>query len=342
MLCHAQLRPAFKKQRRAGARRDTLEIDGTWDFKWPRDSVIKVAFQKPRADDELLTAAFEESIDRVVELASQWQTRVEVERAATAGRRTVSLVQEGLVPLTLRFLQGEGLYLPPPTPASGGASSVFPPPGITLGAETLVYDVLISMAALPVTLPPTAGRSRPDRIDFSRAELGTYAERLDYGTPSAFIGVYQPGVDPREFYKSIEGRYIVVHEVGHILGLPHGHQQPEVVLDWRDDAEIVELLKVAFEPAGNRGRTAVQIDGDLKEFAATQLRARLEAPVGKSFSDLRIDPLDSVMTYPLIKYLVKGSPPLVSRKALIHEHQPRPTDADIRHLQRMYTADGRL
>jgi hypothetical protein len=195
-----------------------FEISGTWDFKWPRGSKIRVAFQKlPEAMVGLTLAPVK---DVVIQHAAKWAD------VLPAGSVTFEFLETDLdAPL------GEPKERDA-RPEPDRQRSPFEPNT----ASAPLYDVLVSLADLPLTLfDEFRGAREVERVVLPFSELGTYARRADYGTPTIYLGRFGDAVqekDPSAFvryFQSPLAAHIIVHEFGHVLGLPHTHQHPRLV-----------------------------------------------------------------------------------------------------------------
>ncbi len=288
---------------------DPVEIDGTWDFKWRKDAIIRVAFQTPPGGEEG-ARIFQHLVPRVIEVARRWKTRIRIDSRSADPPQSV--------PLTLHFLPNQPLLAAPP------------PVGIGIG-DAVLYDVLISLAPLPVLIPKS--HKRPEqKVFLPRSELGRYARRLEYGTPTAFLGV-RPGRSWASFSETPEWEHTVLHEFGHILGLAHPFQQHNSRVDWKEDAELKKILPGLLDLDLSEDET--------QDFIHWQLKARLPSPAalpnavaggGPYFSDDWEDvSAPSVMNPPFMHKLMSRT-----GTAIEDGWRVSPTEADHAHLHAMY------
>jgi len=279
-------------------------LAGTWDFKWRRGTNIRVAFQGSSDIDTL-----DQARARVVDAFYKWNVT-----DVKGGFLSFSLVDEPL----------------PPAFSAGVARSAQSPGG---GRER-AYDVLISVDPLPLWLPHSRQREGTQVI-FPRSELGTYARRVRWGVPTAFLGCPD---NRRDWFASPEGRFTVLHEVGHMLGIPHLHQNPYLLAPadgWKQEEEIWQTIQ-------QRQRLDEAAIEALRkqEFVTAEITARWPTKV---FSDwittaMRVDELDSVMVKPIIKCLFAGHDCRADcdYERRDFERLQEPTALDNRHLELMY------
>ena len=199
------------------------QLTGTWDFKWPQGSVIRVAFQEPPRGDYPTT-----DTDALMAL---------VRRHAECW----TLGEDGtpVAGISFNFLD---TMLPPPV--DGGSHSE--------GDFEVDYDVLVSLQRLP-TMEIDTGNGQETVIRTPQSRLGTYCRRMNHGVPTVYIG--QPDYLPnRDYFQSPEFRLRVSHEFGHILGLGHEHQNPRAIRRWKH----VEAIKSIIEQ-----ETSLKLTNDL-------------------------------------------------------------------------------
>jgi hypothetical protein len=308
-------------------------IAGTWDFKWPLDSRIRVAFQRLPAGSGVSDSDFNAAKQTVKAYAGEW------EQALRGCRLGFVFLDDDLDPPL-----GEGHSL------TDQHRSPFCP------EEPLArpYDVLISLQNLPVVrVDPFQGYgARNERTQFPVSELGTYALRLDYGAPSMYLGCFagwrriSRGKTWLEYFKSDLAAYIIVHEFGHMLGLPHMHQHPdlmdeavrpmhydeisaiqakyEILLGEAPDRELIEQNVIAAWPA----------DRDFSDWLAI---SKTERDIYESHYTL-----NSVMMHPhygnLIRSAAPGAAPIGNPKPgardesmLAHMYRPSrpPVQAEV-------------
>jgi len=169
----------------AGAASD---LQGTWDFKWPKGSTIKIRIDPPNANGPT---------------AAGWMAappQLDAQRATAAVAKVQQLAQ-----LWLNNPQDANATNP------GQFNLVFVP------AYSDDYDVLIN-------LDPLAAAGA---IKAPQSALGTYAQRTPLNEPTSYCGHPEGLQQANDYYASAAFTHIVLHELGHIFGLPHLHQTPE-------------------------------------------------------------------------------------------------------------------
>jgi hypothetical protein len=226
-------------------------------------------------------------------------------------------------------------YLPAPREATGNRRPV---KSDADGGQVVDYDVLVSFLPLPVYLPANEQHPTETLVGTSASDLGRYALRSEYGVPTVFLGPLAHA-KPETWFTSPEGIFTVVHELGHVLGLPHEEQNPLADdLPWKSIDEIVAIVKA-------RGALA---DGvDVKAFIEDAITTKW--PGEQRFSDWRqpaaAEPgydFKSVMAKPSYRCLLRGvhGPSCKPEGCPTYESDlarlGNPTDGDLRHLNVVY------
>lgn len=310
---------------------DADVIMGTWDYKWPLGSVIRVAFQRPAG---FTPEDFQAARAAVQAIAERWHD----DKAAI---RFDFSTPDFDVPAT----RGEKVH---PRQRSDN-----------LGGSWREYDVLVSLAPLPLTLEDTITEENPFQDVFlPLSQLGTYARRIDYGTPTLFVGpMHQNFESLAAYYSEPLAQNMVLHEFGHALGLAHEHQNPilrkKLGLE-EGDYDLAKARELLITRLGVPEAKLPPLNpADPADPTTLFLRSHLELswPGNPRFSDWRTDSdtFESVMTVPYHACALKpeaaerlkiescdcGADSCDSYKAALFD---RPTSADRAFLAEMYPA----
>jgi hypothetical protein len=353
--------------------RDEQKIFGTWDFKWPREKrTIRIAFQelRPEAGSGKTLAQL---IDKVEALANTWmspecpftfdflrQTLPAPARDANGGRSPVSssrayveydeLVSFAPLPIPFTYDVKEAL-------APNAAGRLFQNRTITHGASG--KDLLITLPTAQLGRfarrcdygVPTVYLGKPHRtVEPSkgavlRATFPQNTETRDAMASAESIALPEKddslhdyfGLDvPSSRTKEFEGA--VVHEFGHVLGIPHLHQSPLIHPTWKEVDALEAVLEAGIGVTLDSDFIQTQITLPLPA-TAKGLRAGATARCGAMFSDWPLkpavdadgNPIDSSMTHPFQGALLLNPRPLLLQRFL----EPQPADLDF--LRAMYS-----
>jgi hypothetical protein len=196
-----------------------FEIAGTWDFKWPLHSEILIAFQEPPEEMQISNPEFEAAKALVMQYARLWKL------PST---------------LKLRFMEED---LDPPLGLDGPPLDRHRSSFLREDPE-IPYDVLISLQDLPVhKFDPFRGKlAEHEEILLPVSALGSYARRADYGAPTMYLGRFGHFLRQKfvEYFEQSLAQQVIVHEFGHMLGLPHLHQHPGLILPQQDPVDDVQ------------------------------------------------------------------------------------------------------
>jgi len=373
LVCGFGTRPGYQVLKRPPS--ETKKIFGTWDFKWPQGRTIHVAFQRLSKDDEKAAKiTFDEVVQKVIRYANTWPAEYEklygepsplkfefsdkyfAPPVATANGGRSKVDSTSIVDYDVLVSVS-----PLPFPLSYEArrsvpAKTLPPSGKPRPWPTTKIDKTPTGAPLMVHIPTS--------------ELGRFATRCDYGVPTVYVGrpkrVRQPGdatqkeakkLGPRievavstlctdkdlaEYFgpangvsSSREFEATIVHEFGHVLGLPHLHQSPLDRPRWRSLDELRDIVAVAAH---------VDIDDDA-------LRSQMTLPFPSTRSargevlysdwgpvprDANGDPVfDSAMNHPLLQLMIQPAKDDDPEPKI--ERPLAPTKLDLEFLNRMYT-----
>ena len=351
MICgfsafHARILPQSQQKR----------IFGTWDFKWRPGKEIRIAFQElPHLDPPI---SFHDLMPKVVDYASRWNDSgsplklaflqetlpapdpgLPAGKSADGKKRVDYDVLVSLAPLPFRV--SYKIKGPPNKPGQ-------------LWSER--------------TIDRTAD-GKPMEIPLPTAQLGRFALRCDYGVPTVYLGrpnrtttpsaatlaaalgltatleQFVPTKDDTlaDYFgtrkhpsKTGEFECTIVHEFGHVLGIPHLHQSPLARLRWRSVKEICSLISAG---------TGVEVDEDfVRGQALLPLPSTRSAHGDALFSDWSAPAmdrygdavLDSVMTHPLLQFMLEPpNDPALANKVPVRITTPTSMDFDF--LRSMYS-----
>lgn len=296
--------------------RRTTEIAGTWDFKWPLGTAIRVAFQRPNLPSE---HDFDQARHEVIRLAQRWEDQLAAVLAANPNRGITAgeFRQRGI-----RLTFPEELIFDAPDPSTTVLGDEHRSPFLTNDARRSQYDVLVSFADLPLTRrrsrvvrqPATkaslaAPSSGVEHVTAPTSELGAYARRFDFGLPTVYLGRFGTGGQAwllHEYYKCPLVQHIVVHEFGHVLGLAHEHQNPKFPSRlYRSNGAIRDTFAKLFQLSPEQ-----VTDDDVREQLIDEWPG---APEFSDWDDPRSshrtpDDPQSVMAYPFHRLFLRPEP----------------------------------
>jgi|GEM_PF-5404881 len=331
MLCDCRSFRSPRDLRAKVADAGLVRVTGTWDFKWTPGTNIRVAIQD----------------------LPEGERRVDLK----AARGHLQAALEAWIPS-----QGPGpklswTLLPDFLAGPAEPKVARSDPNRLAERPYVEHDVLVSFAPLPATIPATS--EHPAReVNFPRSELGTYARRTEYGVPTLFLGPHEGFklLDPSgtvlnfeevaaKWLDSAEGRFTVIHEVGHVLGLAHEQQNRTLQgeLEYRPIEEMREIAK--------RRNARTPPDAELDAFIHSEIIDPW--PGDTRFSDWREPPVvqggvadfDSVMAKPVYRcFLAAPHREDFDCKELDvcpfeqaeFERLDKPTASDLKQLARMY------
>lgn len=215
-------RASLRDTQRALAAPNRVPVLGTWDFKWPSQTAIRVAFQR-------VADVTQDELEKVAALVADYGRRWTHDDQGNA---------RSSVTFDFHMAGGRFLWLDPAHASSDVDGTDIAEPSDQSARDALDYDVLVSFNPFP-------RKSR--RARYVGAEtyapflpysaLGSYARRADYGVPTLHIGPIAPRPEAhtdgrwrselaRYYDEHPVARFYVLHELGHVLGLIHEHQNP--------------------------------------------------------------------------------------------------------------------
>jgi hypothetical protein len=318
------------------------EVTGTWDFKWPLGSEIRVAFQKPPLAMNVDGDEFEEVVGLVREYAERWP-----------------------LPHDIRFdfKSDPGEFLEPPLGPENSSTDQHRSAFDLETTQRIKYDVLVSFQDLPlIRLDPfRAPGQEIDHVLFPVSELGSYARRTDYGAPTMYIGRFGHALKDgfaNYYRKNPLAQHVTVHEFGHALGIPHMHQHPDLILPRDADDEEVPSENAKYSELDRARADFYKPIAEVQQVILDALGIEVTPDIvrehlievfrgNKAFSDWVVldevrklrhraqAALDSVMTMPLYQCCSKVGKQRDCTRLMNVITTPR--DIDIQMLTQMYT-----
>jgi len=313
------------------AGRSDGRVYGTWDFKWPQGYRIKVAFQEWNGG-----AVDFDTVRFVPENAS--------EKAVIGTARGYGRLTRIVECLASRWLSGSPNIRFEFDHEHRVATKV------TARNCDNTYDVLVSLSPLPRFQPRMvlqiggAEGAKPAKYFLPGSELGRYAQRVDYGVPTTYLGKRRYlRASLEDYFGSQEFQHWTIHEFGHVLGLVHEQQNPNIFprIHLKPLDQVVAILRRSLgypEPPHGASRTLVDGEEITKDEVEEELSQAWPALPGNPFCDFReygpgvpIDDTSSVMFHLYWARLLKGgsedAPPV---------YYSKPHERDLAALQQMY------
>lgn len=342
------------------------EVIGTWDFKWTPGSVLRVAFQLPLgvsvADVPKLIPVFEAT----EALARTWMVCHENKKAnidldfGDQLYRVLPPRSDGSDRLNISNLAElhTGCWKEQRCTMVRRGRSAPDPADVEVEFD---YELLINLDPLTLTdnanAPNAPGATNEPnttaqgKLYLPMAELGCYADRLDYGVPSMYLGPVAAFAEdlPSAICERLVAYFTeshthqhqmaraVVHEFGHALGMPHENQNPRCGTCPRTlSGNELDGLRELYE-------RVLKINPDeIPNFEQTTRNEFLPWPDAQEFSDWTPHihstggPAESVMTTAHAAFVALGSeiPCSVAFENFLRKTSPTPHD--LLRLQHMY------